>query len=367
MDSIAVSTLLIAIVIGVSCGLMGVFLVLRKMSMMIDAIAHSILLGIVLSYMAVGDLSSPWIMVGSTLMGVVTVYLIELLVKTNRTTEDAATGTVFPFLFSIAVILITTRYRHTHLDSHAISGNLEFAAFEPLVLFGVELGSKTLFISVLVLILLVTIIVLFYKEIKLAIFDSAFAKTLKMAPMFIHYMLMTMVSLTAVTSFNAVGSILVIAMMIGPAASALLISKDLKIALIASSGIAIFNSIAGYFIAMVLFNGQVNIASTIATVTFITFLLIWTFEPKKGLITSLRRQSIQRYDIKNIALFTHIINHEDDVSFQDLQKQLNWDSRNFNKHMKSEFKKETIIEENGMISITKLGRLNYEKLLEMYT
>lgn len=368
MDLIAIQTLLIAIVVGISCGLMGVFLILRRMSMMVDAISHTVLLGIVLSYMVTKDLSSPWLMVGATIMGVLTVVLIELLVSTKRTSADAATGTIFPFLFSIAVILITTRFSSTHLDSHAINGNLEFAAFEQLELFGRNVGSKTLFISTVILLLLIVIIVALYRNFKITIFDYDLAKTLGLAPLFIHYLMMSMTSLTAVSSFNAVGSILVVAMMIGPAASALLITKRLSTALLASGLIASFNAATGYFTAMYLFSGQVNIASTIATITFITFLLIWITEPNKGLLTSLRRRKIQERDILTIALFTHLkANASVNTSLEHLSQDLDWSEQKLKRQLNRSIKKGYIRQENKSFRLSNSGVKHMDLLFVEYT
>ncbi len=339
MTSIDFQTVMIAVIVSMSCGLLGVFLVLRKMSMMIDAISHTVLLGIVVAYMIFRDIESPWIMVGATIVGVLTVVLIEGLVNTKRVSEDAATGTIFPLLFAIAVIMITTMFRNTHLDQHAINGNLEFAAYEQLTLFGIEIGSKAMYINLGVLLVIIAFIILFFKELKIITFDKALAISLGISPIFIHYGLMTMVSMTAVTSFNAVGAILVIAMMIGPAATSILISKDLKIALLNSVIFAVVNSLLGYVIAMYVFNGDVNIASTMASVTLVTFLTVWTFEPKKGLITKLIRLSQQKKEFEFTAFIIHIGNHVNtneaskELNINEIMNELHWKDEKVNKYI----------------------------------
>lgn len=365
MDSIALQTLLIAIVVGISCAILGVFLVLRKMSMMIDAISHTVLLGIVLAYMVTKDLSSPLLTLGATIIGVMTVFFIELLVKTKRTSEDAATGAVFPFLFSLAVIIITTKFRSTHLDSHAISGNLEFAAFEQLTLFGINVGSKTLFTNTLVLFFLVGILGLLYKELKLSTFDEALAKTLGFMPGVLHYLLMTLVSLTAVSSFEAVGSILVIAMMIGPAVTSLLMTKDLKTALFTSATIAVFNASFGYFISMVFLKGHVNIAATIATVTFLTFLVVWILEPKKGLITSVLRKQRQKKEFELLALMMHVATHQgteeqtEELNIDQIIQELNWSQNQYDKRVREGKKLGYLRERKNIIELTSKGKEAY--------
>lgn len=366
MDIIALQTLLIAVVVGISCGILGIFLVLRKMSMMIDAISHTVLLGIVLAYMVTKDLSSPLLTLGATMIGVLTVFLIEILVKTKRTSEDAATGAVFPFLFSLAVIIITTQFRSTHLDSHAINGNLEFAAFETLTLFGLNLGSKTLFTNVLVLLLLIGVIVLLFKELKLSTFDEALAKTLGFMPGVLHYLLMTLVSLTAVTSFNAVGSILVIAMMIGPAVTSLLLTKELKTALFTSAIIAAFNASLGYFVSMVVLRGHVNIAATIATVTFITFFIVWIFEPKKGLITSMLRKQSQKKEFELLALMMHVATHQDtkekteELRIDQIILELNWTQSQYDRRVEAGKRLGYLKEQSHLLELTTKGIQAYQ-------
>src|SRR5690606_6056627 len=128
-------------------------------------------------------------------------------------------------------------------------------------------------------------VIVFFKALKIVSFDYALASSLGFLPAIIHYLLMGLVSLTAVTAFNAVGSILVIALMIGPAVTALLLTKDLKYSLIVAAMIGMINSVIGYLIAMGPFKGEVTISGMIATQTLITFLLVLIFAPKNGVIT----------------------------------------------------------------------------------
>lgn len=171
--------LLIAIVTAISCSVVGVFLILRKMSMMTDAISHTVLLGIVLAFLIVPNLDSPLLIIGAVLMGLITVALTEALVNTKKIKEDAATGVVFPLLFSIAIIIISLFINNVHMDVDAVLlGKLELSAIEQLVVFGVNIGPKLLYISLLVLIINLVFIKLFYKELKIVSFDTALATVL---------------------------------------------------------------------------------------------------------------------------------------------------------------------------------------------
>ena len=108
--------LLIAIAVSIACAIPGVFLVLRRMSMMADAITHTVFLGIVLAFFVTEDLNSPLLLVGATVVGVGTVWLTEMVHNTGLVNEDASIGIIFPLLFSIAIILVSLYSGNAHLD-----------------------------------------------------------------------------------------------------------------------------------------------------------------------------------------------------------------------------------------------------------
>lgn len=298
---------LIASLVAVACALPGVFLVLRRMAMMSDAISHTVLLGIVIAFFITRSLTSPLLLIGAALMGVITVSLVELLNRTKLVREDAAIGLVFPAIFSIAVILISRYAGDVHLDTDAVLlGELAFAPFNRLRLFGLDVGPEALFTSGTILIINLIFIILFYKELKLATFDPALAAALGFAPAAIHYVLMTLVSLTAVGSFDAVGSVLVVAFMIAPPAAAYLLTDRLSRMLIYSALIGIFSAVSGYWLAHWL---DASIAGSMATMTGVSFLIIYLFAPERGLIAQARRRRSQRIEFALTMLTMHIANH----------------------------------------------------------
>ncbi|MBD5114083.1 MAG: metal ABC transporter permease [Ruminococcaceae bacterium] len=261
---------LIAALTAAGCAIPGVFLLLRKMSMVSDSITHTILLGIVLAFFAADDLSSPFLLVGAAIMGPVTVWLTELLTKTKLVSEDSATGIVFPLLFSIAVILITKYAGTAHLDTDSVLlGELAFAPFDRMVVFGLDIGAKGLYISGGLLIINITFVSVFFKELQVVSFDPVLAAVMGFSPTLIHYSLMTAASLTAVGAFEAVGSVLVTAFMIAPAAAAYLITDDLKKMLFIAVGIGAVSGVLGYHTAMLL---EVSIAGCMACWTGLFFL-----------------------------------------------------------------------------------------------
>mgnify|MGYP000849106182 CR=1 FL=1 len=352
--------LLIAIVTAISCSVVGVFLILRKMSMMTDAISHTVLLGIVLAFLIVPTLDSPLLIIGAVLMGLITVALTEALVNTKKIKEDAATGVVFPLLFSIAIIIISLFINNIHMDVDAVLlGKLELSAIEQLVVFGVNIGPKLLYISLLVLIINLVFIKLFYKELKIVSFDTALATVLGFSPIIIHYLLMALVSLTAVTAFSAVGSILVVALMIGPGATAMQFTKDLKYTLLWSAIIAIINSVLGYFLAIII---NVTISGVIASTTLITFILVLLFNTKNGIVFKVARRRKQKEEFDFIILLMHVYNHEGtkkeniELNLDNIHHELNWSLSKVNHFVNLGLRKNYFVENDNLIKLTNLGK-----------
>ena len=297
---------LIAVVVAAACALPGVFLVLRRMAMMSDAISHTVLLGIVLAFFVVSDFGNPLLMIGAAAVGVLTVSLTELLNKTGLVKEDAAIGLVFPALFSIAVILIGVFARNVHLDTHMVfQGDLVFAPFDRWQVLGLDL-PRTLVVMTVILLLNAVLITVFYKELKLATFDAGLAAAMGFSPALIHYGLMTMVSITAVGAFDAVGSILVIALMIAPPAAAYLLTDRLPVMLGLSVLIGAVGSILGYWVAHYF---DTTIAGSMVMMIGVLFGLTLLFSPQRGLVALARRRIRQKWEFSQTMLAIHLLNH----------------------------------------------------------
>ena len=299
---------LIGVTVAVACAVPGVFLVLRRMALMSDAISHSILLGIVLAFFVVEDLASPLLIAAAAATGVLTVALVELLHRTRLVKEDAAIGLTFPALFSIAVILISTQAGDVHLDTDAVLlGELAFAPFRRLVVGGVDLGPRSLWLMVGILALVLLFVTVFYKELKLSTFDPALAAALGFAPGLIHYAFMSLVSVTAVGAFDAVGSILVVALMIAPPAAAYLLTDRLPVLLGLSAAIAAVSAITGFWVAFWL---DASIAGCMASMAGVLFALTFLFAPQRGWVARIRRRARQRVQFAVAMLTIHLLNHE---------------------------------------------------------
>lgn len=270
----------VVMITAISCALLGVFLVLKNMAMVADALSHTVLLGIVLGYFIAGDLDSPILFVGAALFGVMTVYAIEYVVNKFAIQSDAATGLVFTLLFALAIILISKYARNVHLDVDVVlSGEVVFATLNTMEIFGIQVPISFARMFVMLVINLVFVAVT-YQQLKVSIFDPVYAKSIGVAVGFLNLVLMTLVSITTVVAFDTVGAILVISLMVAPALSAHLLSKRLSIMLLVALSYGVINSVLGYYVA-IYFN--VSISGTIAFAGFVTFLLTLLFAPN-GLI-----------------------------------------------------------------------------------
>jgi manganese/zinc/iron transport system permease protein len=309
MSWIEIEIQLVAVVVAVACAIPGVFLVLRRMALMSDAITHTVLLGIVIAFLATGTLESPLLILGAAAMGVITVALVETLGRTRLVKEDASIGLVFPALFSVAVILINQYAGSVHLDTDAVLlGEIAFAPFRRLEIGGIDLGPRTLYVMGAILLCNLLFIAVLYKELKLSTFDPALATALGFSPAVLHYVFMSLVSLTAVGAFDAVGSILVVALMITPPAAAYLLTDSLPRVLLFSALLAALSAIGGFWIAWL---ADASIGGCMAATAGALFVLALLFAPARGLLARTLRRRRQKVRFAGLMLVIHLLQHED--------------------------------------------------------
>lgn len=348
----------IAVLVSVCCAILGVFLILRKTAMISDAISHSILPGIVIGFLITEDLHSPLLIVLAALSGMLTVFLIEWLIKSNLVKEDTSIGIVFPVLFSIGIIMITQKASDVHLDTDAVLlGELAFAPFNRWFFNGMDLGPKTIWSMGIILFIILILLILFYKELKLSTFDAGLAATLGFSPILIHYGIMLLSSITIVGAFDAVGSILVVGFMIVPAGIAYLLSQQLKQMLLIAVLSAIVSSILGYWLAHVL---DASIAGSMMAVLGFLFLIVYLFAPIEGRITRKMRHHHQRQEISILTLLIHLQSHEEksEKNISHLQEHINWSSDKAGKILKVATQKGLIEIIQEQIHLTDKG-MNY--------
>jgi manganese/zinc/iron transport system permease protein len=351
---------LVAVVTAVACALPGVFLVLRRMALMSDAITHAVLLGIVLAFFVVQDIASPVLMAAAAATGVLTVALVELLSRTRLVREDAAIGLVFPALFSLAVLLISRYAGDTHLDTDAVLlGELAFAPFDRFVAFGYDLGPQALWVMGAILAIAVLFVGLLYKELKLATFDAGLAAALGLSPVLVHYGLMTLVSVTAVGAFDAVGSVLVVALMIAPPAAAYLLTDRLAHMIGLSALIGAASALAGYWLASAL---DASIAGSMATMAGAAFGLAWLLAPGRGLLAQALRHARQRRDFAELMLAVHLLNHEhtpveaEESQVAHLGEHLRWGQAQVDEVVRRAERRGLVTQRGPVLALTDHGR-----------
>ena len=346
---------IIASLVAIACAIPGAFLVLRKMAMISDAISHSILPGIVVGFFITQDLNSPLLILLAALTGVITVVLVEYIQKTGLVKEDTAIGLVFPVLFSIGVIMIAKNANDVHLDIDAVLlGEIAFAPFDRLLISGVDVGAKSLWIIGSILIITVTLLFTFFKELKLSTFDKGLAASLGFSPVIIHYGLMTVSSITTVGAFDAVGAILVVALMIAPAATAYLLTTDLKKMLVLSVVFGVFSAISGYWFAHWL---DASISGSITTMLGVLFLTVYLFAPSKGIIAVMYREKQQRTEVSLLTFLLHLKNHDDERErhVNHLNEHINWQKVRSKTVLDLALKNNMIEIENNIVSLTTKG------------
>ncbi|MBA2518743.1 MAG: metal ABC transporter permease [Chloroflexia bacterium] len=323
--SIALVIMITGALVGASCAIVGTFLVLRRMSMMGDAISHSVLLGIVAVFFFTGSRSPILAVLGAGAVGLLTVSLVELIYRTGRVKEDAAIGLVFPALFSIGVILVSRFPSAVHIDvDHVLYGEITFVAFDRLTLFGVDAGYRSFWLLGAMTIVNALFVLLFFKELKLATFDRGFAAALGFAPTVIHYALMALVSATTVVAFDSVGAILVVAMLIVPAAAAYLLTDRLLVMLGLAVAIGSGSAIGGYWLARWI---DGSIAAAMAVVAGVVFVACFLFAPRHGLVARYVQLFTVRRAFARSLLLSHLRLHPGGVSMETIGERFLWSRR----------------------------------------
>ena len=358
---------LIASLVAIACAIPGTFLVLRKMAMISDAISHSILPGIVVGFFITQDLNSPWLILFAALTGVLTVVLVEKIQQTKLVKEDTAIGLVFPALFSIGVIMIGKFANDVHLDIDAVLlGELAFTPFDRVYFGGIDLGPKSLLVIAIILLITLLLLFAFFKELKVSTFDAGLATSLGFSPAILHYGLMSIASVTTVGAFNAVGAILVVALMIAPAASAYLLTNDLKKMITLACLFGVFSAISGYWVAHSL---DASIAGSIAAMLGLVFLMVYLFAPNKGLIAVMYREKQQKIEVFLITFLLHLKNHREveERHVKHLNEHINWQKVRSKTVLQLALKNNMITISNKVVSLTAKGEAFTSQAIEYIT
>lgn len=299
---------MLACVLAALCtGLLGNFLVLRRMSLMGDAISHAVLPGLVLAFIFTGSRATLPMLIGAGLTGLLTVGLVSLVRRLGRLDTGTAMGVVFSILFALGVVLIERAARQVDLDAECVLYGMAETLFwqsaparwsdliSPASLAGIPRQVTTLLVMSVVA---AAFIAIFFKELRLASFDTALAASLGFRPGLVNAALMAMVAASTVAAFEAVGSILVIAMLVCPAATARLLTDRLRSQLLVSAIVATLSGILGYILGAfgphwLGHDRSVSVTGMMTVVAGILLFIAVIASPSHGLIArSLRRLAL---------------------------------------------------------------------------
>lgn len=261
--------LVIAVLVSVALGLLGSFLVLRRLSLLGDALSHTVLPGIVIAFLLSNSRASLPLLLGATAVGFLTTLLINGINAKSKVKEDAAMGIVYTTLFAVGVILLTAFASDVDLDPDC-------------VLYGDLLGVPTTSVWVMLGVLAVIIagVALFYRQLLISAFDGQLAATLGIPAGVVHYIFMAFVALVLVVSFEAVGSVLVVAMLIAPGATAHLWADRLPRLLFLAASLAAIAAIIGMYAAVW---SNCSPAGAIVCAAFVLFMISLLGAPRHGL------------------------------------------------------------------------------------
>jgi manganese/zinc/iron transport system permease protein len=279
--------------VSLALAIVGCFLVVRGMALLGDALAHSVLPGIVIGFLIGGSMTSPWILVGATLMGLAATVLIEAVHRQSRVKEDASLGVVFTALFALGVVMISTLARQVDLDPRCVLyGELEYFV----------LRRDHIWPMAFILAVLLALLAAFYRQILVVTFDPLLARSVGVRAGVVHYGMMTALALTTVASFEAVGAILVVALLIMPGATARMWTDRIPAMLLVACVHAIASTLLGYWAShpAVL---DTSASAAITTAGFAFFLLSWLFAPRHGL---LHRRSVRRR-LERAVVADHVV------------------------------------------------------------
>ncbi|HLL89332.1 MAG TPA: metal ABC transporter permease [Tepidisphaeraceae bacterium] len=270
--------------VAVALGLIGCFLVVRGLSLLGDALSHAVLPGIVIGFLVAArfgeaSLHSPWILVGASAVGLLAAALVQAVHGQSRVKEDASLGIVFTTLFAAGVVMINVYAGQADLDPNCVLyGNIEYFVLHALDGPGAFVPMACILAGIL------AALVVFYRPLLITTFDPALAVSMGISAAAVHYVTMGVLSLTVVASFEAVGAILAVALLVMPGATARLWTDRLPVMLLLAAAHGLLATALGYWLSheAVL---NTSAAGAICTAGFALFLASWLASPHRGLVT----------------------------------------------------------------------------------
>jgi ABC-type Mn2+/Zn2+ transport system permease subunit/Mn-dependent DtxR family transcriptional regulator len=342
--------LIASVTIGISCGLIGTYIILRRMALIGDALAHAVLPGVVIGFMIAGK-NQAALFFGAVAAGIVTVLLISAVHRNTKIKEDTSIGIIFTGAFALGILLVS-QLKQVHIDLSSY-------------LFGDVLGvsSGDIVLSLVIMLIILICVVLFYKQLLITSFDPTMAAVIGISVTFIHYMLMMLLSMSIVAGLQSVGVILIIAMLITPPATAYLLSSDLKVILILSSVFGILSAVIGLYLSYY-FNFASGASIVLTSVLF--FVTAFLFSPSEGLAIKYlkRRTSAKTVLLEDIIKHTYKMgnNYQVNELVSKLSAELGISDEKVKTAINKLTDKKIMYTQNGNYILTEEG-INYAKKL----
>ncbi len=298
------------ILCAVAAALLGNFLVLRKMSMLGDAITHAILPGLAVAFFISDSRSSLPMFLGAVVVGILTALFTEWIRTAGRVDEGASMGVVFTSLFALGLVIIVQAADHVDLDADCVLyGAIELTPLDTWTIAGYEIPRAVITLAVVAVINFLFVL-LFFKELKISSFDPGLATTTGFHAGVLHYALMILVAVTAVACFESVGNILVVAMFVVPPAAAYMLTDRLTLMILLSVILAILSAILGHLGALTVpaWFGyhSTTTAGMMAVAAGLIFLVAACCGPRHGVLVKLARHRMLTWQILSddvVALF----------------------------------------------------------------
>jgi manganese/zinc/iron transport system permease protein len=266
-----------------ACAVVGCFLVLRRMSLMGDALSHAVLPGLAVAFICSGSYGIGPLLIGAIVAGLLSTFLTQTLHQYASVPSDASMGVVFTSLFALGVVLIKKYIHGVHFDMRCVyEGLLELTPWSRWDILGYELPRAAV-MAVGMLIVNAVVIAVLWKEFKLSAFDPALATTMGFSAGVMHYLLMALVAVTAVASFEAVGSILVVAMLVAPPATAHLLVDRLGPMIVLSALMGALAAVIGYVLGVWI---DTNYAGMMTVSASGLYGLAVLFSPRYGIVSA---------------------------------------------------------------------------------
>lgn len=298
--------IIIGALCAAGCAIPGTILVLRRMSLMGDAISHTVLPGIAIAFLITGSRDPMAMLIGAVVVGLLTAFLVQTIQSLGNVEAGASMGIVFTVLFAFGLVLMRQAVDHVDIDPDCVLyGSIELAWFDQDPDgFGIPRGA---IVNGVMLLANLIVMLLFYKELKITSFDPALAKSQGIQPAFMHYLLMTMTAATAVAAFETVGSILVVAMFIVPPATAYLLTNRYGMMFVLAIGISIASAVLGHISAITVptwfgFSGT-STAGAMAVATGVLFFVAWVASPSQGIVA----KQLHRISVRLLVLREDIL------------------------------------------------------------